>query len=253
MPRDSEVREVFGNEDIDPIPLGIRTGNLVHLTRVTGADPATGALGATVEAQMDQAHQNLRTAVQAAGGSIDNIAQVSFFLKDRTGLAAINPAWVTLFPNDDDRPTYKFMVAAGLPGDCLVQVEAFAVLGSRRQMIHIPGVAHTNPIPMAVKIGNMVFSSRVLPYDAATGAPPEAFAGQASHLFQNLRTVLATAGAAPANITQARLFIADKAAWPGVKHHWDALFGAAEQPMLHMVTYGTGTRLQIYMEIIARL
>jgi 2-iminobutanoate/2-iminopropanoate deaminase len=253
MRRHMELCEVFSDEDIDPIPLGTRTGNLVHLTHITGADPASGALDAGIDAQMDQVHQNLKRAVEAADGSIDNIAQVSFFLKARTGLASINPAWIKLFPNDEDRPTYKFMVAPLLSGDCLVQVEAFAVLGSRRQVLHIPGVAHTNPIPMGVKIGDMLFSSRVLPYDAATGTPHKAFPDQARHLFQNLRTLLVTAGAVPANITQARLFIADKAQWPGAKHHWDALFGESEQPALRLVTYGTGTGLQIYIEVIAHL
>jgi 2-iminobutanoate/2-iminopropanoate deaminase len=248
----ADLREVFADEDVNPVPIGVRLGNVVHLTHLTGADPAGGALAATAEAQMTQAHENLRRAVIAAGASIDAIAHVSFYVSDRAVLPAINPAWATLFPNDADRPTYKFMVAP-LPAGCFVQLEAFAVAGNRRQLLSIPGVAHTNPIPMGVKIGNMIFSSRLLPYDAATGKPPADFAEQADHLFRNLRTFLAAGGALPSNITQARLFIADKAAWPSVKHHWNALFTTAERPVLHMVTYGTGTALQIYIEIIACL
>jgi len=64
-----------------------------------------------------------------------------------------------MFTNSDDRPTYKFMPAE-LTGEQLVHMEYFAVPGARRRDLHVQGVAHTNPIPMAVQIGRYVFSSR---------------------------------------------------------------------------------------------
>lgn len=247
------IQEVFGNEDADPIPQGIRIGNVVHASRITGVDPTTGVLAEGIDAQMAAVHHNVRQVVERAGGSIDNVAQVSFFVSQREYLPAINPQWVQLFPNDDDRPTYKFMVAT-LPPGVLVQAEFFAVLGARRELIHVAGVAHTNPIPMGVKIGGMVFSSRILPFEPSTGKPPEGFAAQAAVVFGNLRTFLANAGAEPKHITQARIFIADKAEMPVVRQHWDQLFaGVSPQPVMHAVTYGAGTALQAYIEIVAVL
>ena len=247
------LHEVFGNEDTDPIPLGIRIGNVVHASRITGVDPVTGVLADGIDAQMAAVHQNVRQVVERAGGSIDNIAQVSFFVAQREYLQAINPPWVQLFPNDDDRPTYKFMVA-NLPAGVLVQAEMFAVLGARRELIHVPGVAHTNPIPMGVKIGGMVFSSRILPFEPATGKPPEGLAAQAEVVFGNLRTFLTNAGAEPRHISQAHIFIADKAEMPVIQQHWDQLFaGVAHRPVMHAVTYGAGTALQAYIEIVAVL
>lgn len=246
-----DVREVFADQDRDPIPVGLRVGDLVHLSRISGADPGAGALAPDIDGQMHQAFRNLQAAVAAAGATLDEVAQVSIFVADRAHLQAINGPWVQLFPRDDDRPTYKFMVAP-LPAGQLVQLEAFAVAGGRRQLVHVPGVTHTNPIPIGVKIGGMVFSSRILPYDPATGAPPEAFADQVRCLFANVRTFLTNAGAEPRHVTQARLFIHDKGDMPQVEPYLQDLFGA-DRPAVPVVTYGTGTRLQVYLELIASL
>ena len=244
--------EIFIAPDQDPIPVGIRVGNLVHASRITGADYENGQLGDGLERQLELAYGNMRRAVENAGGSTDNIAQVSFFLKRFDDRSAINHGWVKMFPNQDDRPTYKFM-AADLPGEQLVQMEFWAVLGARRQVINIPGVAHTNPIPMGVKIGNMVFSSRILPFDPATGQPPQEFDAQSDALFHNVGAFLGAAGAQPSDVVQARLFVMDRALLPSVERRWNGLFPAgAQRPALHSVSYGNPA-LQVYVELIAAL
>ena len=176
------IAEIFGNGDIDPIPLGIRVGNLVHAARLTGVSLDTGALGDGVEAQLELLFTAIRHVVETSGGTTDNVAQVSFFLKRFDDRALINPPWTAMFPNDLDRPTYKFM-AAQLPDDCLVKAEMWAVLAARRQVINTPPVAHTNPIPMGVKIGGYVFSSRILPFEPATNAPGDGLERQAAARF----------------------------------------------------------------------
>jgi 2-iminobutanoate/2-iminopropanoate deaminase len=243
--------ELFLNPDRDPIAVGLKVGDLVHATRIVGAEPETGQFGASIEWQLELAYANLRAAVESAGGSVDNIAQVSFFLKRFEDRAAINDGWVAMFPNERDRPTYKFM-AADLPGDLLVQLETFAVLGARRRVVNIPGVAHTNPIPMGVRIGRYAFSSRILPLDPATGKPPEGLDRQAEVLFGNVRAFLAAADVTPANVTQARVFILDRSLLPALEPHWSALFpDSAKQPVRHVVTYPQTPALQVYLEIIA--
>jgi 2-iminobutanoate/2-iminopropanoate deaminase len=243
-----EVIEIFINADKDPIPCGIRLGNLIHGLRLFGTEPQTGALGQGIEQQLQFAFSNLRRCVEAGGATLDNVAQVSFFLKNREDLRSVNPLWVEMFPNDQDRPTYKFM-QANLPGDQLVSLECFALAGERRTTLQIPNVAHTNPIPMGVRIGNMLFSSRVLPYDAQTGKPADSVERQAECLFQNVRTLLQLGGARPEHITQGRLFLFDRAHLPMAEKHWHALVGAG--PTLHTVQYGLAPALQVMLEFIA--
>lgn len=247
-----DIREIFGNPDIDPQPLGTRIGDLIHANRITGIDLTTGKLADGIDAQMVQAFDNLRHVVEQAGATLDNVAQVSIFVAQREFMPAINKAWEPIFGNADDRPTYKFMTC-DLPGGHLVQLEAWAVAGERRQVLHIPGVFHTNPIPMGVRMGQYVFSSRVLPFDPANNAAPESFDAQVGHVFSNLRNFLAAAGAKPSDLSQIRVFIADRALLPKLAPEWDALFAGATRPQITAVTYGAGTRLQVYIEVIAAL
>jgi enamine deaminase RidA (YjgF/YER057c/UK114 family) len=156
---------------------------------------------------------NLRRTVAAAGASLDDVAQVSFFARHQADLGAMNPARQTVFPDEADRPTPKFMTAE-LPGDQLFQVEFFAVAGQRRRFLHIRNVAHTNPIPMGVRIGRYVFSSRVLPYDPETGQAAQGVERQAACLFGNIRSLAQAAEAEPAAISQGRLFFSDGASVP---------------------------------------
>ena len=103
---------VFGNQDLDPIPVGTLAGDLLHVNRISGRDPKTGALGVGIEAQLKNAYANMKLAVENAGGSIDNIAHVSMYWADwGRDREQMNPPWVEFFPKDDDRPTYKFMPA----------------------------------------------------------------------------------------------------------------------------------------------
>lgn len=244
--------EIFANPAIDPIPAGIRMGDLVHATRITGADPITGALPDSLDAQLRNAFANMLGSVENAGGTIDNIAHVSLFLTDaRAGMMAVNAQWVATFPDAADRPTYKFMTTP-LTGRHLVHVEYFAVLGARRRIVNIPGVAHTNPIPMAVRIGDYLFSSRVLPMDPVTGAYPADVATQTEMLFGNVAAVLSEAGMAWQDIVQGRLFLADMSNLGVVERRWSSCFAdQAVRPVLHPIHYNVGPSLLVMLEILA--
>ncbi|HEV7665939.1 MAG TPA: Rid family hydrolase [Chloroflexota bacterium] len=230
------MREIFLRED--PIPVGSRVGDLIHGLRIAAPDTAA-------------ALADLRTVVEAAGASLDNVAQVSFFVAHRDLLASINPAWLTVFTDDTDRPTYKFMTAA-LPPDKPIHVEFFAVANQRRRLLHLPNVAHTNPIPMGVRIGRYLFSSRVLPYDPQTGQLPDSAVRQAECVFENVRALLAAGDCAPAHITQARLFLADPADRQTAERLWRGLIQTDERPPAPQVTHYTlAPSLKVMLEFIA--
>jgi len=246
------LTEIFGNPDIDPIPLGIRVGNLVHASRLTGVNLETGKLAEGVEAQVAQVLEAVKHVVETAGGTIDNVAQVSFFLKRFDDRPLINPPWVAMFPNEQDRPTYKFM-EANLPDDCLVQAEMWAVLDARRAVIYTPPVAHTNPIPMGVKIGGYLFSSRILPFEPSTNAAADGLERQSELVFKNLATFLEVAEMDRSDLMQARLFVSDRAHIPTVQRYWDGFFqGSANRPIIRTVLYRQTPAAMAYLEVIGR-
>lgn len=236
----------------DAMPVGIRSGDLVHAVRITGVEAASGELPERIEDQLRNAFANMCASLENAGGSPDNIAHVSMFLADpRSAMPAVNAQWVETFPQSADRPTYKFVPAA-LPAGHLANIEYFAVLGARRQVVNIAGVAHTNPIPMAVRIGDYLFSSRVLPMDASTGTYPAEVAAQLACLFANVGSVIAAGNMAWHDVVQGRLFLADRTNLPAARARWEAMFpDAATRPVLHTLQYEAGPTLQVMLEILA--
>lgn len=243
---------VFGNQDIDPVPLGTVSGDLLHGTRISGRDPQSGKLGDGIQEQLKNAYANMKLCVENAGGSADNIAHVSMYWGDwATDRGEMNPPWVDFFPKDDDRPTYKFMPAPHLPEGERIAFEFFAVLGQRRKLLAVDGVAHTNPIPLGVRIGRYLFSSRMLPYDPSTGSAAEGPEKQAEFLFANTDALLNKGGMDWSNVLQGRAFLADVAHRPLVDTRWEAKFpDAGKRPTLHRVKYGGGA-LQVMLEVIA--
>ncbi len=243
--------EIFGDQNVNPLPLGLKSGDLVRGFRIVGTDPQSGDLGEGIQSQLTNAHMNMQRSIESVGGTTANIAHVSMYFQDFTrDREAMNPPWVEAFPNESDRPTYKFLTA-DLPGDELVYMDYFAVLNQPRQVLNVSGVAHTNPIPLGVKMGPYLFSSRVLPYDPSTGKPAEGVEEQAEHLFQNVDALLKAGGMSWSNVRQGRAFVADFANLPLVTDRWKKLFpDATSRPVLHPLKYGGGA-LQVMLEILA--
>jgi hypothetical protein len=68
---------------------------------------------------------------------------------------------------------------------------------AKRQSIMWPGFVHSNPIPNASKIGNIVMSSVIGPRDPATGKTPETLEEQVKNLFLQLSAAIKAAGGTP--------------------------------------------------------
>jgi 2-iminobutanoate/2-iminopropanoate deaminase len=59
--------------------------------------------------------------------------------------------------------------------------------------IHIDGVTHGKaPIPMGARVGNLIYSSALLGKDPASDTLPAEAAVQMHHLFNNLKSLLAS-------------------------------------------------------------
>ena len=242
--------ELFDHAAIDPTPKGFRLDDLIVGLRIDGADAVTGSFGSNIQEQLENAYANLRSLVETAGATTDNIAQVSFFLGDIGDRDLVNGPWVKMFPDPDDRPTYKFMPAA-MHGEELVRLEAFAVAGERRRPIHVDGVAHVNPIPMAVRIGPYLFSSRMLPYDPETSAAADGVEAQADFVFEHASTVLDRAGMTWTDVVQGRAFYASELGRELIGARWRSRLAATDPvPPLHEVEYHAGDLL-VFLEFIA--
>ena len=112
----------------NPIPNASRIGNIVMSSVIGGANPGTRELPPTLEQQVANVFAYIRHDIEAAGGTLDDIIKVTFWVKDpATQRAALNEEWVKAFPDPASRPARHTLT---LPADsrALVQADFTAVI-----------------------------------------------------------------------------------------------------------------------------
>jgi enamine deaminase RidA (YjgF/YER057c/UK114 family) len=115
----------------------------------------------------------------------------------------VDQVWMDMFPDPNDKPAFKVLVA-DLPPGHLVRIDCVALLGERRTRFDIPNVTAHDP---TVRIGNWVFTSRCHGNDQATGKIVEGgLEAQARQTLTNLATLLKSAGGTQDNVTQITTF-----------------------------------------------
>ncbi len=87
-----------------PIPAGARVGQMFFSSGINGKDPETGKAPEHVRDEARFAFANMGALVREAGGDLDDIAQVTVFLKDREDKAYVDESWLEVFPDAEDRP-----------------------------------------------------------------------------------------------------------------------------------------------------
>jgi enamine deaminase RidA (YjgF/YER057c/UK114 family) len=110
-----------------PIPTAVKIGQMVFSSAIAGQDPETGSTPPEPERQVQLAFENVRRVVKAAGGTTDDIAKMTVFLKDMKYREYVNQEWLKMFPDEDNRPV-RHAIKADLPGENVVQLEIIAVL-----------------------------------------------------------------------------------------------------------------------------
>ena len=113
----------------NPIPNASMIGNLMMSSIMSGRDPDTGTMPPDAEAQIANIFKHLRAAVEAAGGTVDDIIKVNFWMKDpATGRKALNGEWSKMFPDAASRPA-RHTLALGANNPNHVTCDFVAVIG----------------------------------------------------------------------------------------------------------------------------
>ncbi len=124
-------REAITGPDImrhsQPFPTAVKIGNMVFSSAVGGDDTADHSLPDTVEEQVRHCFKNVRAIMQRAGGSTGDIAKVTVFLRDRADRKYVNPHWLEMFPDENDRPV-RHTVVSDLVDGRFIQMEFVAVI-----------------------------------------------------------------------------------------------------------------------------
>jgi 2-iminobutanoate/2-iminopropanoate deaminase len=171
----------------------VKCGNLFFTSGIRGVNLATGELPTDPAEQFLNAWHNLAALVESAGLSTDNVGLVTNFIDSQDYRAHINTGWLELFPNRDNRPARK-TTSFPLPKGTGVEVQAYGVVDRRRTCVEVKGLTHRDPLPNAVRLGDYVFTSVIVPWDLSTSEPVIGEDAQTDQCFDNMRIVMEAAG-----------------------------------------------------------
>ncbi|SCW63752.1 Enamine deaminase RidA, house cleaning of reactive enamine intermediates, YjgF/YER057c/UK114 family [Rhizobium mongolense subsp. loessense] len=111
-----------------PVPNACRIGNLIVSGAIHGVDPATHTMPKDLSAQCAHVFANMKTIVEAAGGSTKDIIKMTVYLRDRENREPLNAEWVRMFPDPETRPA-RHSQPLLVEGPSLVQCDFMAVIG----------------------------------------------------------------------------------------------------------------------------
>ena len=242
-----------GNARADPEPAGVRIGDLVFSSAISGAHPFTGRLVGEPRDQVRQAFRNMEALLQKAGGTMDDVAHVQIFVRDRADNDDVLAAFLEAFPEDGNRAARKNVFDDQLTGDASVaQLQMVAVLGhGKRQNYEVPGAAKRHPNPLGTRIGNLLFSAGIGGHDPA-GREVER---QVARALSNVKQLVQLAGGTLADVAHVAFTVDDYAHTPIILDAWRQFFPSpADEPARHIMAFGgRDGSYQIQVHIVAVL
>ena len=110
---------------IGPYSQAIRVGQLLFVSGQVALDPATGALvQGDVTTQTHSVMRNLKSILEAAGTSLDDVVRTTVFLADLNDFSAMNDVYATYFT--PPAPARSTIQVARLPKDARVEIDLIA-------------------------------------------------------------------------------------------------------------------------------
>jgi 2-iminobutanoate/2-iminopropanoate deaminase len=245
------LREVYSAGRRETVPLGLRVNDLVVANGISGNDRRRGGLADGLEAQFRAALATMEEVVGAAGGTADNVARGVAYVTRVEDREPVNRQWWDeLFPDPEDRPAYKVLLAP-LPEGQLVRLDVMAVLGARRRRVDIPNISAADP---TVVVGDYVISSRCHGNDAGNGGAIVAggIEAEARQTFGNLCRLVSIAGGLPADIVQVNTYTRTEAHADAVRAAFEDAFaeGAAVPALNTLVNFVSGS-MQCAADMVA--
>ena len=177
---------------------GVDAGDYVY---VSGQGPRQSdkATPPGFDAQFRQALDNVKSVVEAAGLTLNNVVYVQVYLTDMHAYADMNRIFGEYFPNAP--PARAVLGVYALP-DAPVEVNAVAVrnLNERKAIRPANIVAKGDTSSPGVLTHDRLFISAMAGIDSATGKGPDDAAAQVDLALDRMQSVLKAAGLEFANV-----------------------------------------------------
>ena len=112
---------------VGPYVHAVEAGDFVYTSGQIGLVPATGVLAEGVEAQAEQALQNIQAVLAAAGCTMADVIKTTVFLADIADFGKINEIYAKYFIGET--PARSCLQAGALPKGALFEIEVVAYKG----------------------------------------------------------------------------------------------------------------------------
>lgn len=110
---------------IGPYSQAIRTGTMVICSGQIGIDPKTGNLvEGGIKEQTKQVLENIKSVLEAAGCTLENVVKTTVFLTHMDDFGAMNEIYGSVFAKP--YPARSTVEVAKLPKDAVVEIECIA-------------------------------------------------------------------------------------------------------------------------------
>ncbi len=125
------ARQVIRPSTVHPVKTyshAIRNGNMLHIAGQVPLDKEGNLVGkGDIAAQAEQVFTNIKGVMEAAGGTMANIAKITMFATSLAYRPIIAEARARYFPADPPASTFLVISSLAEPG-FLLEIEAIAVL-----------------------------------------------------------------------------------------------------------------------------
>ncbi|MGH9550883.1 MAG: RidA family protein, partial [Terriglobales bacterium] len=175
---------------------GIETGDYMY---VSGQGPRRpdGSMPPTFAAQVQQALDNLKSVVEAAGLTMEHVVYTQVYLnqvylEDISKYGEMNRVFAQVFTKTP--PARAVLGVARLP-EPSIQINAIAVRNlAERRAVYPPGYKSDEPASPGILTRDQLFVSGMLGSDPATGKVPDDPAAQVDFALDRMKAVVEAAG-----------------------------------------------------------
>lgn len=110
---------------IGPYSQALDLGNMLFLSGQIPVNPQTGEIPMSIEEQTTQSLCNVRSILEEAGLSMENVVKTTVFLADLNDFVAMNGIYESFFAKPF--PARSCIQVAGIPKGAKVEIECIAV------------------------------------------------------------------------------------------------------------------------------
>ena len=125
MPKEA-IQSPLVTPAIGPYSQAIKVGPLLFCSGQLGLDLAGNKVGASVSKETEQALDNLKAVIEAAGARMDQVVKTTVFLTDMEDFKFMNTVYERYFPTLP--PARSTVAVAKLPKGAKVEIEAIVVI-----------------------------------------------------------------------------------------------------------------------------